>query len=172
MKTTFNSLYFSLSKKMEKHSVNLMRFALAIVYIWFGVLKIFGMSPAGDLVEKTVFWFRPEIFIPVLGICEVLIGLGLLIKRWIPLTIIMLLVHMTATLFPFFILKTSCFDAFPYEPTLVGQYIIKNLVLVAGALVIAGKYNEGYYAEINLKNEQEKLNVNTQPGNHQILTEN
>ncbi|WP_100433611.1 hypothetical protein [Flavobacterium sp. 1] len=151
MKTTFNSFYFLLSKKMEKHGVNLMRIALAIVYIWFGALKIFGLSPAGDLVEKTVFWFRPEIFIPVLGICEVLIGLGLLIKRLIPITIFFLLMHMSATLFPFFILKSSCFDGFPYEPTLVGQYIIKNIVLVSGALVISGKYNEAYYLERSLK---------------------
>lgn len=161
MKTIFNSFYFILSKKMEKHSVNLMRVTLAIIYIWFGALKIFGMSPAGDLVEKTVFWFKPEIFIPVLGICEVVIGIGLLIKRFIPYTILFLLLHMAATLVPFFILKSSCFKAFPYEPTLVGQYIIKNLVLVAGALVIAGKYNEAYYAQMDLKKEQAKLMSNT-----------
>ena len=169
MKTTFNSFYFLLSKKMEKHSVDLMRIALAVVYIWFGTLKIFGMSPAGDLVEKTVFWFRPEIFIPVLGICEVLIGVGLLIKRLIPYTIVLLLLHMTATLFPFFILKNSCFEEFPYGPTLVGQYIIKNLVLVAGAFVIAGKYNKEYYVLANLKKEQVKLVSNISIENHQIL---
>src|SRR6187549_2138380 len=125
MKNNFNFFYFLLSKKMEKHGINLMRIALAIVYIWFGALKIFGMSPAEDLVAKTVFWFRPEFFIPILGICEVFIGLGLLIRKLIPGTIVLLLVHMAATLFPFFILKSSCFEIFPYEPTLVGQYIIK-----------------------------------------------
>ena len=142
---------------MEKHGINLMRIALAIVYIWFGALKIFGMSPAEDLVAKTVFWFRPEFFIPILGICEVFIGLGLLIRKLIPGTIVLLLVHMAATLFPFFILKSSCIEIFPYEPTLVGQYIIKNLVLVAGALVIAGKYNEDYYVEMNLKKNKKNL---------------
>jgi uncharacterized membrane protein YkgB len=141
MEMTFNSLYFSFSKKMDKHSITIMRFALAIVYIWFGALKIFGMSPAGDLVEQTVYWFKPELFIPVLGFCEVIIGFGLLIKRFIPYTIVLLLLHMSATLFPVFILRASCFDAFPYCPTLVGQYIIKNLVLIAGALVVAGKFN-------------------------------
>lgn len=171
MKTTFNNFYFFLSKKMEKYGVGLMRIALAIIYIWFGVLKIFGMSPAGDLVEKTVFWIRPEFFIPILGIFEVFIGIGLLIRKLIPRTIMLLLLHMTATLFPFFILKSSCFEVFPYEPTLVGQYIIKNLVLVAGALVIAGKYNEDYYVEMNLKKEQEKFAANTQTHNHQILNE-
>ncbi|PXY46243.1 hypothetical protein [Flavobacterium hydrophilum] len=170
MKTTFNFFYFLLSEKIGKHGVNLMRIALATIYIWFGVLKIFGVSPAGDLVEKTVFWFKPELFIPILGICEVCIGTGLLIRKWIPQTILLLLAHMTATLTPIFILQSSCFEIFPYEPTLAGQYIIKNLVLVAGALVISGKYNEDYYAEMNLKKEQEKFAANT-PTDNQILNE-
>jgi len=151
MKPTFDLLYFKFSKKMEKHSITVMRISLAIVYIWFGALKIFGMSPAGELVEQTVYWFRPEIFIPILGICEAIIGLGLLMKRFIPYTIPLLLMHMAVTLFPIFILKTICFDSFPFCPTLIGQYIIKNLVLISGALVVAGKYNEKYYAEMNLK---------------------
>jgi uncharacterized membrane protein YkgB len=151
MKSTFGLLYFKFSKKMEKHSVNMMRVSLAIVYIWFGALKIFGMSPAGELVEQTVYWFRPEVFIPILGICEVIIGLGLLIKKFIPYIILLLLLHMTVTLFPIFILKTICFDSFPFCPTLIGQYIIKNLVLISGALVVAGKYNEKFYVEMNLK---------------------
>jgi uncharacterized membrane protein YkgB len=151
MKPTFNFIYFRFSKKMEKHGVNMMRISLAIIYAWFGALKIFGMSPAGDLVEQTVYWFKPEIFIPILGVCEVIIGLGLLIKRFIPYTIVLLLMHMAVTFFPVFILKTVCFDAFPYCPTLVGQYIIKNLILIAGALIIAGKYNEKYYVEMNSK---------------------
>lgn len=169
MKTAFNSFYFLLSNAMEKHSVNLMRIALAIVYIWFGALKIFGLSPAGELVSKTVFWFRPEIFIPILGICEVLIGFGLLIRKLIPGTIVLLLLHMSATLFPFFILKSSCFEIFPYEPTLAGQYIVKNIVLMAGALVIAGKYNEDYYVKMNLKKKQEKVGVFIQSIDIQVL---
>jgi uncharacterized membrane protein YkgB len=147
MKKIFNTLYYKFSSLLEKHSVCIMRVALAIVYIWFGVLKVFGMSPAGELVEKTVYWFKPELFIPILGICEIIIGIGLLIKRFIPITIVLLLLHMAATFFPVFILQTDCFDAFPYQPTLAGQYIIKNLVLISGALIIAGKYNEKYYSD-------------------------
>lgn len=147
----FNFFYFRFSKKMEQHSINMMRIALAIIYVWFGALKIFGMSPAGELVEQTVYWFKPEIFIPILGVSEVLIALGLLFKRFIPYTIPLLLLHMAVTFFPIFILKTICFDVFPYCPTLAGQYIIKNLILISGALVIAGKYNEKYYTEMNLK---------------------
>jgi uncharacterized membrane protein YkgB len=129
----------------------MMRFALAIVYIWFGALKITGISPAEDLVQKTVFWFRPELFIPMLGIAEVIIGLGFLFKRLIPFTIIVLLFHMAATFFPLFILPKICFNETLYCPTLVGQYIIKNLVLICGALCVAGKYNVQYYNASQLK---------------------
>jgi uncharacterized membrane protein YkgB len=146
MSKTFYSLYFQISKKMEKHSIDFMRYALAIVYIWFGALKLIGMSPAGELVEQTVFWFKPEIFIPSLGFVEVCIGIGFLFKKLIPVTIIILLFHMAATFFPLFILPKICFDSFPYCPTLVGQYIIKNLVLISGAFCVAGKYNHQYYA--------------------------
>jgi uncharacterized membrane protein YkgB len=151
MTRTFNTLYFKFSEKIEKHSVTIMRIALAIVYIWFGALKIFGLSPAGELVEETVYWFNPALFIPILGGCEIIIGLGLLIKRFIPITIMLLLLHMAATFFPVFILKTVCFEGFPFCPTLVGQYIIKNLVLIAGALIIAGKYNKEFYTKLNEK---------------------
>lgn len=151
MKARFNLLYTQFSRKMDRYSIILMRIALATVYIWFGALKVFGMSPAGELVEQTAYWFRPEIFVPLLGICEIIIGLGLLIKQCIPYIIILLLMHMLVTLFPIFILKKVCFDAFPYCPTLVGQYIIKNLVLISGALVIVGKYNENKTLESTFK---------------------
>lgn len=157
MRRTFYSLYFKFSKITEKYSVNIMRIALATVYIWFGALKIVGISPAGELVEQTVYWFKPEIFIPLLGVCEVIIGIGLLIKQFIPYTIVLLLMHMAVTFFPVFILQGVCFDNFPFCPTLVGQYIIKNLVLIAGALIIAGKYNEKFYLAMHLemdKNQQ------------------
>ncbi len=141
MNTIFYSLYFQFSKKMEIYSAKIMRLMLAIVYIWFGFLKTCGMSPAQELVEQTVYWYKPEVFIPILGICEVIIGLGLCIKKFIPYTIVLLLLHMVATVLPIFTLKNICFDIYPYCPTLVGQYIIKNLILFSGALVVAGKYN-------------------------------
>ncbi|MBI3258885.1 MAG: DoxX family membrane protein [Ignavibacteriae bacterium] len=140
-KVTFNSLYFQFSSVMSKYGIDLLRIALAIVFIWFGGLKIFGMSPAQELVEKTIYWLPPKFFVPFLGYWEVAMGLGLLVKRLIPLTIILMLFHMAGTFLPFIILTKVCFDVFPYCPSLAGQYIIKNLVLVAGALTVAGKYN-------------------------------
>jgi hypothetical protein len=88
MNRAFHLFYFQISKKMEKHSADLMRYALAIVYSWFGTLKLVGISPAGEVVEQTVFRFKPEIFIPALGLVEVLIGIGFIFKKLIPVTII------------------------------------------------------------------------------------
>jgi uncharacterized membrane protein YkgB len=126
---------------MEKHGMEMLRISLAIVFIWFGVLKIFGISPAHELVEKTVFWFPEQYFVPFLGFWEAAMGLGLLIKRLIPYTILPLLFHMVCTFLPFFIVPDVCFDAVPYAPSLVGQYIIKNLVLISAVLYVSGKYS-------------------------------
>lgn len=142
-----SEMSLSLSKKMATYGTDLLRVALSIVFVWFGTLKVLGMSPAQELVEKTIFWFPAEIFVPVLGLAEVAIGVGLLIKRLIPLTIIMLLLHMACTFLPFIVLTSSCFDAFPYCPTMEGQYILKNLVLIAGALVVGGKYHVAYASQ-------------------------
>jgi uncharacterized membrane protein YkgB len=54
-----DKLYSKFSRLMERYSVNVMRIALAIVYLWFGALKVIGTSSAGELVEKTVYWFNP-----------------------------------------------------------------------------------------------------------------
>ena len=130
---------------MDKYGIDALRVALAIVFIWFGALKIAGVSPAQELVKKTVYWFSPGFFVPFLGYLEVVIGIGLLVKRLIPYTIIMLLIHMAGTFLPLIILRNVCFNVFPFCPTMEGQYIIKNLVLISGALAVSGKYNVTYF---------------------------
>ncbi len=140
-KLSFNSFYFRLSTLTEKFGVDWLRIALAIVFIWFGFLKMIGMSPAHELVEKTIYWIPSKIFVPFLGGWEVAMGIGLLFKKLIPFTVVLMLFHMAGTFLPFFILTNVCFDSFPFCPSLVGQYIIKNLVLVTAALTVAGKYS-------------------------------
>mgnify|MGYP000867859283 FL=1 len=71
---------------IKKFDLNLIRFlnrvsmpalqiSLGIIFIWFGVLKVFGNSPANDLITKTVYWFNPDVFIQILGIWEATIGI-------------------------------------------------------------------------------------------------
>jgi uncharacterized membrane protein YkgB len=136
------SRFFSINEKFETWGMEMLRVSLAIVFIWFGALKIWGESPAHDLVKMTVFWFPDAFFVPFLGFWEVAMGLGLLIRRLIPFTIIPLLFHMACTFLPFIVAPEVCFDVFPFVPSLVGQYIIKNLVLIAGVLYVSGKYSQ------------------------------
>jgi uncharacterized membrane protein YkgB len=142
METQLNTLYGQFSRKIDTYSSILLRVSLAIVYIWFGALKVFETSPAEVLVQETVYWFEPSIFVPILGIAEMMIGVGLLIKKWTPIVILLLLLHMFVTFFPIVIVPKLCFDTTLFCPTLIGQYIVKNLVLMAAALTIIGKHQQ------------------------------
>ncbi|MBI4277585.1 MAG: DoxX family protein [Armatimonadetes bacterium] len=64
---------------MSAYGIRLLRIALAVTFIWFGALKIAGVSPVADLVAATVYWVNPKVFVPFLGWWEAAVGLGLLI---------------------------------------------------------------------------------------------
>jgi len=123
---------------MERHGLFLLRMALSVIFIWFGMLKPFHLSPAEKLVGDVTFWIPIPHFIVVLGVWETLIGVCFLFKPLLRYALILLLLHMPGALLPFFIVPEQCFIAFPFALTLEGQYIVKNLALVAAALVIGG----------------------------------
>lgn len=116
----------------------LLRISLAVVFTWFGALKLVGQSPANDLIARTVVWFPPANFIPVLGVWEIAIGLCMLIKPLNRAGVLLLALQMPGTLLPLFLLPGVCFTHVPWAPTLEGQYIIKNVVLISAALVVGG----------------------------------
>ena len=123
---------------MDRYSVPILQFGLGVVFIWFGALKIFGISPAADLVAATVYVLPPDVFVPVLGVWEVLIGLCLLYRPLIRLGILLLFLQMPGTFLPIVLLPDVVFTTFPYGLTVEGQYIVKNLVIIGAALVIGG----------------------------------
>ena len=123
---------------MRGRSQAWMRASLGLVYIWFGAPKLVsGLSPAEDLVRATVPWFDPAWFVPALGIGEVLIGLCLWRARWLRLGLVLMGLHMVGTALPLVTLPELTWRSFPVL-TLEGQYILKNTVLIAGALALAG----------------------------------
>lgn len=126
---------------MHKYGFVLLRYALAITFIWFGILKPIGLSPAAALIEKTVYWFSPEWFIPVLGWWEVAIGLFLLFRSTVRIALLLLFLQMPGTFLPLILLPEITFTQFPFGLTLEGQYIIKNLILIAAAIAIGGVVN-------------------------------
>lgn len=123
----------------KKHALNFSRLALFVVYFWFGALKLFGTSPANPLVEnllrKTLLFMTFDTFIIVLGIAEMVIGIAFLIKGFERLAILLLIPHMITTAMPLILLPAITWQGF-LTPTLEGQYIIKNLLIIALALVV------------------------------------
>lgn len=116
----------------------LMRYAIGIVFIWFGALKIIDMSPASALIEETVFFLSPELFIPILGVWEILIGVSFLYHRLIRLGILLLFLQLPGTFLPLILVPEAVYTTFPHGLTVEGQYIVKNLVIIGAALVIGG----------------------------------
>jgi uncharacterized membrane protein YphA (DoxX/SURF4 family) len=129
---------------MERHGLRLLRWSLGIVFFWFGFLKFFnGMSPAQELASRTISVLSlgkvpPSVSVPVLAAWECLIGLGLLSGRFQRTVLLLLFVQMSGTILPLFFFPQEVFLRIPYAPTLEGQYIIKNLVLISAAIVIGG----------------------------------
>jgi len=134
---------------MAQHGVTLTRLALGVVFLWFGVIKFVpAWSPAADLATRTITRLSfgligPAISLPLLATWESLIGVGLLSGRFLRVTLLLLFVQMPGTMMPLFLFPSETFRAFPYAPTLEGQYIIKNLVLVSAAIVIGATVRGG-----------------------------
>jgi uncharacterized membrane protein YphA (DoxX/SURF4 family) len=134
---------------MADHGVLLLRLALGIVFFWFGALKLIpGASPAealaGQTVERLSFGLVPAATaVPVLALWEVANGIGLFIGRGMRVTLLLLFVQMLGTVTPLVLFPAETFSQFPWAPTLEGQYIIKNVVLVASAIVLGATVRGG-----------------------------
>jgi len=128
---------------MKKYGIILLRFSVGIIFIWFGLLKPLGMSPAQELVTNTVYWFENKSgFVKFLGWWEVLIGITMCIKPLIRISIFLLFIQMPGTFLPLVLLPEVCFNNFPFGLTLEGQYIVKNLIIISSALVVGGTLNK------------------------------
>ncbi len=147
MSGRFYELYLAISRTMSSLGVPMARITLVDVFIWFGLLKPLGHSPAEELVRRTVYWgVDPDWFVPLLGWWEVAIGICLIdpgrrlgLGAWMTrIGILLLLLQMPGTFLPLVLLPSVCFAEVPFAPALEGQYIMKNLVLIAAALVIGG----------------------------------
>ncbi len=134
----FESIDNTIATVMDRWGVPVLRVAIAIVFIWFGALKVLDISPAGELVAATVYVVDPGLFVPILGVWEMVIGLCLLYRPLIRVGIFLLFIQLPGTFLPIILLPDVVFTVFPYGLTVEGQYIIKNLVIIGAALVIGG----------------------------------
>ncbi len=124
---------------MASHGIDLLRMALAVVFIWFGLLKVIGRSPVADLIARTVYWVSPEFFVPFLGVWEILVGLGLLFAVALRLTLLLFWLQMAGTFLVLVLHPDIAFQGGnPFLLTTEGEFVIKNLVLIAGGIVVGG----------------------------------
>ncbi|OGY98614.1 MAG: hypothetical protein A2855_02070 [Candidatus Liptonbacteria bacterium RIFCSPHIGHO2_01_FULL_57_28] len=124
---------------MRRWSLHILRWSLGIVYVWFGALKLMGTSPVLDLIRGLHPNYPEPIFCIILGVWEVLIGLGFLSGKFLRTTLVLMWAQMGGIMISlltdpqFFFQATS-----PMSLTYDGEFLIKNLVLIAASLVIAG----------------------------------
>ena len=129
--------------------LTLTRLFLGIIFIWYGALKLFsGVSPAEELaimtIDKLFFSLIPSyIAIKLLAIWELVIGLGFLFGKYLRYITVLYLVHMGLTFTPLILLPELCFTQAPFAFTLVGQYIVKNLVFISvGFMIYKNEINQ------------------------------
>jgi len=124
---------------MHRWGVPILRVSLGVVFFWFGALKLFGVSPVTAIVASTYSLFPTQSFILTLGFLEIAIGLGLILKLFLRPTLFLLWLQMAGT-FLSFVLAPSLFffQGNPLVLTVEGEFVIKNLVLIAASIVIGG----------------------------------
>lgn len=129
---------------MASHGIRVLQFALGVIFLWFGVIKLFpGLSPEELLVKHTLPFLDAKLLMPALAFVESLIGLGLIFNRFKRLTLLLLFGQMGGTVVPLIVLPEMMWNQFPYALTLEGQYIVKNLVLIGSGLVIGATVRGG-----------------------------
>lgn len=142
---------------MARYGLALLRLSLGIIFFWFGVLKFFPqLSPAQDLATRTISVLSfglvpPAVSLPGLAAWECLIGLGLLIGRGLRGILLLLYLQMLGTLTPLLLFPHEAFTRIPYAPTLEGQYIIKNLVLISAGILVGATVRGGQMSAEPLK---------------------
>lgn len=145
LETSFSSVDRRITASLACLALPALRLGLGVVFVWFGLLKMLGSSPATELVVSTTAWMAdPGWFVPFLGVWEVLIGVCLIDpirllggSAWMTrLGILLLALQIPGTFLPLVMVPEACFTGELLGLTIEGQYVIKNLVLIAAAIAL------------------------------------
>jgi uncharacterized membrane protein YphA (DoxX/SURF4 family) len=138
---------------MAANGISLLRVSLGIVFFWFGFLKLLpGLSPAeglaGATIGKLTFGLLDaKVAVEILAIWETVIGLALICGVHLRIALGLLFLQMAGTLTPLVLFPALTFARFPFAPTMEGQYILKNLVLISAAIVIGATLRGGHFVQ-------------------------
>jgi len=124
---------------MATSGISILRICLGVVFFWFGLLKVIGKSPVAELVAQTVYWVSPRAFVPFLGAWEMVVGIGLLCGFATRLILFLFWLQMAGTFLVLVLRPDMAFQGGnPLLLTTEGEFVIKNLVLIAAGLVVGG----------------------------------
>ncbi|MGQ0849545.1 MAG: DoxX family membrane protein [Actinomycetota bacterium] len=125
---------------LSSHSLTLLRLSLGVVFVWFGALKVFGVTPVTELVSSVVYWVDPGWFVPVLGALEVIVGVGLLFSIGMRIVLFLFVAQLIGTFLVLIIRPDIAFqNGNPLVLTTEGELVIKNLVLISGGLAVGAR---------------------------------
>jgi putative oxidoreductase len=119
-----------------------LRLSLAVVFVWFGALKILGVSPVRELLAATLPFIPANVVVPALGGVEVVLGLAVASGVFRRMTLLVLVGHLAGTFLTFVTATSLMFqNGNPLTLTSNGEFVVKNLILISAALVLIGTYS-------------------------------
>jgi len=122
---------------LQRWSIPALRLALGLVFLWFGALKVFGVSPITPMLRDTYSFMALPVFTVLLGVWEMLIGIGLVFKLALPHTLCLMCLHLVGTFAALWLAPSHFFlHGNPLVLTVNGEFVVKNLVLLTAGLVI------------------------------------
>jgi uncharacterized membrane protein YkgB len=143
LRTRFVAIENTLHAVLVGHGITALRVTVGMVFVAFGALKFFaGVSPAENLaittVDRLTFGLVPGgVGLVAIATLECFIGISLLANRWMRLAVWLLAAQLLGILAPIVLLTGRLFSGPHHAPTLEGQYVLKDIILVAAGMVIA-----------------------------------
>lgn len=162
----FDRLDTSLNRWLVAHSITLLRVSLGLVFLVFSVLKFFpGLSPIEDLATRTTSALTfglvpPSAGLIIIAALEVAIGLSFISGRFLRVGVWLMAGQMIGAMSPLVLFSGELFPAPLHMPTLVAQYIVKDIILVTAAMVIASTWTG---ARIVAEPTSMRSTLNTRP---------
>jgi putative oxidoreductase len=126
---------------LSRASLPLLRISLGLIFLWFGALKLTNSTPIADLIADTVPFLPDAWFVPALGGFEVLLGLALFVGRRMGIVVALMVAHLSGTFMVLVMQPEIVFQRDnPLLLTMTGEFVVKNVVLMAAGIVLASSY--------------------------------
>jgi putative oxidoreductase len=144
LRSRVDTVLRGISSACERYGPTALRLSLALVFVWFGALKVTGDTPVDGLIGATLPFLSSDVTVPVLGLVEIAIGLAVAVGRAPRVVLLVLAGHLVGTFLTFVTAPGLVVaDGNPFLLTADGEFVVKNLVLISAALVLVGRDAHG-----------------------------